>query len=90
MKRSFVYLALVLCLSVSLTGCLGRMDSGNVADSPAPALESPVIPSPDMDLTASPVPDDANRQTGPTEKQTPKSESTARPEASARPSEKAR
>ena len=90
MKRSFVYLALVLCLSVSLTGCLGRMDSGNVADSPAPAIESPVIPSPDMDLMASPTPDATNKQTGPTEKQTPNNGSRTQPEASAKPTEKAR
>ena len=90
MKRSFVVLALVLCLSMLLTGCLGRMDGGNVANSPAPALESPAIPSPDMDLMPSSTPDAENWQTGPTEKQTPRSESTAQPEASARPTEKAR
>ena len=90
MKRSFVYLALVLCLSVFLTGCLGRMDDGNVANSPAPALESPAIPSPDMDLMASPTPDASNRQTGPSEKQTPKSDSQSQPEATGRQSEKAR
>ena len=68
MKRSFVVLALVLCLSMLLTGCLGRMDGGNVANSPAPALESPAIPSPDIDLMPSSTPDAENRQTGPTEK----------------------
>ena len=90
MKRSFVVLALVLCLIMLMTGCLGRMDGGNVANSPAPALENPAIPSPDMDLMPSSTPDAENRQTGPTEKQTPRSESTAQPEESARPTEKAR
>ena len=90
MKRSLVYLALVLCLSVSLTGCLGRMDSGNVANSPAPAIESPAIPSPDMDLMPSSTPDASNRQTGTTEKQTPKNDVQTQPEASVKPTEKAR
>ena len=90
MKRSFVYLALVLCLSVSLTGCLGRMDDGNVANSPAPAIESPAIPSPDLNVTASPHPDVSNKQTCASEKQTPKSDSQTQPEATAKPTEKAR
>lgn len=59
MKRSFVYLSAVIALSLMLGGCGNMSGSGNVGTSPAPAIESPVIPSPDLDMPM--MPEDSSR-----------------------------
>ncbi|MBQ9687050.1 MAG: hypothetical protein IJV41_10990, partial [Oscillospiraceae bacterium] len=58
MTRSFAYLMAAAVASLALCGCSNMTGNGNVAASPAPAIESPVIPSPDLDMDVSPMPDD--------------------------------
>ena len=60
MKRSFAYL-LVAAISLALCGCGNMTGNGNVAASPAPAIETPLIPSPDLNLDITPLPDESNQ-----------------------------
>ena len=58
MKRSFAYLMAAAAVSLALCGCGSMTGNGNVGASPAPTIETPVIPSPDIDLNVSPLPGD--------------------------------
>lgn len=86
MKRSFAALALILALSASLCGCHERIGNGNIGESPSPAFETPVIPSPDLMPSTEPAED----QTGPTDRESTKNSRAQQPDVSTRPSEQAR
>ena len=57
MKRSFVYLALALTLSLLLCGCSSMRDNGNVTASPWPDVTEPVLPTPTATVSTAPTPD---------------------------------
>ena len=57
MKKPFVYLALVLALSLLLCGCGSTRDDGIVTASPWPEVTEPVLPMPSALVSATPMPD---------------------------------
>ncbi len=57
MKKSFVYLAIVLAMSLLLCGCGTTSDTGNVNTSPWPEVTDPVLPMPSAMVSATPMPD---------------------------------
>ena len=56
MKRPFVYLALLMALSMLLCGCGTTSDTGNVTASPWPEVTDPVLPMPSAMVSATPTP----------------------------------
>ena len=63
MKRSFVYLALSLTLSLLLCGCGSMGDRGNVTASPWPDVTEPVLPTPTAVVSPTPIPGTGNGTT---------------------------
>lgn len=55
MKRSYVFLLLVLALSLLLAAC-GSVSDGTVGVSPAPIMATPALPVESAEVSMAPVP----------------------------------
>ena len=64
MKRSFVYLALALILSLLLCACGDMTNRGNVTASPWPDVTEPALPLPSASVVPTVTPDTGSGMTG--------------------------